>query len=138
MSDEKALLQEAWRIGFQSTEGFTIRCKTEAEAVRVRFTLYGAVKQFRAGKGEPDDILRSAITNCALTITKDGVLIQRKLASEISKGILEQLGREPKTVETYNAEASLGRIMEKINNPASGEVKPQMDPTALGYGARSR
>jgi hypothetical protein len=138
MSNEKALMQEAWRVGYQHPDGFTIRCYNEAAAVRTRFGLYAAVKEFRNGKGEPDDILREAINNCALTIVPDGVLIQRKLASEIAKDILKQLGREPKTVEAYNAEASLGRIMEKINNPAPDEVKAPINETAARYGARQR
>lgn len=136
MSNEKALMQEAWRAGFQSPEGLTIRCKTEAEAVRVRFTLYGAVKQFRDGKGEPDPVLAEAIVNCALTIVPEGVRIQRKLAGEIAKGILEQLGREPKTVEQYNAEASLERIMGKVNAPEPESTLPKLSTAAANYGAR--
>lgn len=136
MSNEKALMQEAWRIGYQTPEGLVIKCKTEAEATRVRFTLYGAVKQFRDGKGEPDPILAEAIVNCALTITPDGVRIQRKLAGEVARGILEQLGREPKTVEQYNAEASLERIMNKVNTPEPESTLPKVNSTATNYGAR--
>lgn len=137
MSNEKALMQEAWRVGFQSPEGFTIRCKTEAEATRLRFTLYGAVKQFRDGKGEPDPVLGEAITNCALTITPEGVRIQRKLAGDVAKGILEQLGREPKTVEQYNTEASLERLMAKVNAPEEAKSEGLGDTRQASiYGAR--
>jgi hypothetical protein len=137
MSNEKALMQEAWRIGFQSPEGLTIACKSEAEAVRVRFTLYGAVKQFRNGKGEPDPVLEEAIHNCALTITPNGVLIQRKLAGDVARGIMAQLGREPKTVEQYNAEASLERIMQKVLAPEPQAAEPtEVNSQASIYGAR--
>lgn len=138
MGNEKTLMQEAWRVGYQHPDGFTIRCYNQAAAVRTRFGLYAAVKEFRNGKGEPDDILREAITNCSLTIVPEGVLIQRKLANEIAQGILAQLGREPKTVEAYNAEASLGRIMERVNNPAPEEAKVPINETAVRYGARQR
>lgn len=137
MSNEKALMQEAWRIGFQSPEGLTIACKSEAEAVRVRFTLYGAVKQFRNGKGEPDPVLEEAINNCALTITPDGVLIQRKLAGDVARGIMAQLGREPKTVEQYNTEASLERLMAKVNAPEQAKPEGLGDTRQASiYGAR--
>lgn len=137
MSNEKALMQEAWRIGFQTPEGLLVRCKTAAEATRVRFTLYGAVKQFRNGKGEPDPVLAEAINNCALTITPEGVLIQRKLAGAVAKEILAQLGRDPKTVEQYNAEASMERIMQKVLTTEPEPEEPSVANTqASSYGAR--
>lgn len=139
MSNEKALMQEAWRVGLKAPEGFIVRCKTPQEAVRVRFTLYGAVKQFRDGKGDPDPVLAEALANCALTIVPEGVLIQRKLAGDVAKGILEQLGRDPKTVEQYNAEASLERIMQKVNAvPDPADEPPKVSTTASLYGARNR
>jgi len=137
MSNEKALMQEAWRAGYQSPDGLLIKCATKAEAVRTRFTLYGAVKHFRNGKGEPDQALADAINNCAILLTPEGVLIQRKLAGEVAKGLLAQLGREPKTVDQYNAEASMERIMQRVNAPAEADASPKVTPLAASYGARN-
>ena len=141
MSNEKELMREAWRLGIRSPAGFTITCATQKEAATVRFALYSATKQFRNGRGEPDPELAEALANCQLTIVPEGVLIQRKLATKTSQSILAALGRPPKTVEEYQVEGSLSRILARVEQ-ASPAPEPALltaeQQRARGYGARVR
>lgn len=138
MSNEKALLQEAWRTAYTSPNGFPIPCPDARQAASLRFALYSATKQFRNDKGDPDEVLRNALNNCAITITPDHtVLIQRKLASRTSQTILAALGQAPKTVEEYKIGESLSRVLGKLEQPATEPVEP-ISEAASKYGARNR
>ena len=111
-----ALFHECWRLG-NKTEGFPpIKCSDTRAAQRLRFALYNAVKPFRDGKRECDDELREAMTNCSIALTEDrcGVIVQKKLDSEIGKLLLEAVGGEiPLTIDERMANAAYERIMKR-------------------------
>lgn len=137
MSNEKALLQEAWRTANSSPTGFTIPCPDARQAASLRFALYAATKQFRNGKGEPDQALADALNNCAITITPEhAVKIAPKLATKTSQVILAALGQAPRTVEDYKVTESLERVMGKLAVPEP--PKPEVSNIASNYGARNR
>lgn len=141
--NDKALMQEAWRLGYNNTEGFLIPSVNPKQAATIRFALYNATRAFRDGaKGArvADDNLRQALDNCQITITPAGVLIQRKTSTEASQAIMEALGREARTVEDYEMSASLERIMGKVAEGGEFEEKAaptQAQQTATAYGARN-
>jgi FixJ family two-component response regulator len=138
--NDKALMQEAWRLGFSMPDGFTIPCNNAKQAATIRFALYNATRTYRAGAKQADEALQLALDNCQVTITERGVLIQRKTATDTAKAIAEALGRQARTVEEYEAEASFARIMGQVATAPEPEAPKELDSAQLkaqGYGARS-
>lgn len=138
MADEKSILQQLWIHAYKEG-GATVDCGTQAAATRMRFALYNAVKTYRDGKGEPPEVLRKAIDNCAISMTADkkSVIIQPKVSTSNMRAILAVLGDTPiKTAEELAMDESLARIMEKVAAPEAESAGPVLNDTARGYGAR--
>ena len=140
MSQEHQLLQEAWRLGYSQPNGFTIPAASHNAATRIRFALYNATRRFRSGDSIPDESLKLALANCQITITADNnVLIGKKVAGCAADAILTALGRPAKSVEDYEGEASLARIMDKIQDlqaTPTPEPLTEAKAKANAYGAR--
>ena len=139
MADEKSILQQLW-IHAHKQGGATVECGSQAAATRMRFALYNAVKSYRDGKGEPPQVLREAIDNCAISMTADkqSIVIQPKVSTSNMKAILAILGEASiKTAEELSMDESLARIMEKVAEPAKAPTGPLLSDVARSYGARS-
>lgn len=140
MSNDKHTLQEAWRLGHRLPDGFTIPAASIKHAARIRFALYNATKAFRNGAGTTDEELRAALDNCQITISDNGVTIQAKVSTDISRAVEAALGRPARSVEDYESEASLARLMGKLEDLAVPEPEQASltitQQTASKYGAR--
>ena len=77
---EKELLCNIWRRAAGSQTPLTIPCGTRAEATRVRFALYNAVKWAKQPGAQVDAVLAEAVEGCGLRLTEDktGVIVYRK------------------------------------------------------------
>lgn len=143
VSKAMALFHELWRLGFKTENFPPIKCADTAAAQRLRFALYNAVKPFRDGKREVDDELREAMLNCSIALTPDrcGVIVQRKLDTEMSKLLLEAVGGKlPLTIDERMANAAYERIMQRgAREPCDTEqvvVRGEVEERILNYGAR--
>lgn len=139
MSNDKHTLQEAWRLGYRLPNGFTIPAASAKHAARIRFALYNATKAFRNGAGTTDEELRKALDNCQITLSETGVTIQAKISTDISRAVEEALGREVRSIDDYESDASLARLMGKIEALAPVEPAPLTSSqlAASKYGARN-
>lgn len=62
----KAILQALWRKAHETGQPVVIKLKDDAEANRIRFDLYAAVKAVKANPGL-DPGLHAAVTSCSIT-----------------------------------------------------------------------
>lgn len=116
ISKSMAIFHEVWRMANTPDGMKVIQCKTPAEAMRLRFALYNAVKPYRNGKREADPALREAILNCSMSLTPDktGVLLQKKIDTELGQVLLEAIGGKlPLTIDERMANSAYERIMKR-------------------------
>lgn len=145
VSKAMAIFHEVWRCAYQAEGAFPpIVCKDTGAAQRLRFALYNAVKPFRDGKREVDDVLREAMLECSVALTPDrcGVIIQRKLDTDMNKLMLEAIGGKiPLTIDERMANAAYERIMkrgarEPVDTVTDFDKSGEPITRALSYGAR--
>jgi len=143
ISKSMAIFHEVWRMANTEDGMKVVQCKTAAAAARLRFAMYNAVKPYRNGKREADPELREAILNCSISLTPDktGVLLQRKIDTELAQVLLEAVGGKlPLTIDERMANSAFERIMKR------GAVEPEefearedgayVDKSGALYGAR--
>jgi hypothetical protein len=94
---EQDIMLSVWREAGRSQEGITIPCESEANARRLRFTMYNALKPVKAGKMQADKALVYAMANCSLSFTDDkkGLNIHPKVSTTLNKALLASLGTKP-------------------------------------------
>lgn len=129
ISKSMAIFHECWRLANQGEEPKVLQCATVAAAARMRFAMYNAVKPYRSGKREADPELAEAILNCSISLTPDktGVIMGRKLDTEMSRMLLEAVGGKlPLTVDERMANSAYERIMKR------GQVEPGDVETTTG------
>lgn len=145
VSKAMAIFHEVWRCAYKAEGAFPpILCRDTAAAQRLRFALYNAVKPFRDGKREVDDELRDAMLECSVALTPDrcGVIIQRKLDTEMNKLMLDAIGGKiPLTIDERMANAAYERIMargarEPLDTTEDVDKHGNVSVRALSYGAR--
>ena len=146
VSKAMAIFHEVWRTAYKHEGEFPpLMCRDTAAAQRLRFALYNAVKPFRDGKREVDDDLRDAMLECSIGLTPDrcGVVVQRKLDTEMNKLMLEAIGGKiPLTIDERMANAAYERLMTRGAREvvdAETETGPNGEriiTKALSYGAR--
>ena len=135
---ENDIMLGIWREAGRSEDGVTIPCESVANATRLRFALYNALKPIKAGKQVADSALLHAIKSCSLSFTEDklGLVVRPKVATVLGKSMLAALaGKGVKTVEEYLLEESAARIMGVMAEPE--KVKPATSDLASLYGARN-
>ena len=141
ISKAMGIFHEVWRVAYKAEGEFPpIMCKDTAGAQRLRFALYNAVKPFRDGKREIDDDLRNAMLECSVALTPDrlGIIIQRKMDTDMNKLLLEAIGGKlPLTIEERMANSAYERIMTRGPREV-GDTTCDLDGNtiALNYGAR--
>mgnify|MGYP003452956368 CR=1 FL=1 len=147
ISKSMAIFHELWRMAYKNADFPPIQCGSIAAAQRLRFALYNAVKPYRAGKREADPELKEAMINCSIALTPDrcGVIVQRKLDSEMSQILLKAIGGEiPLTIDERMAQSAYERIMKRgqadpsdsdfLKGREHDEVRDEVN--ARRYGAR--
>jgi hypothetical protein len=138
LKSELDIMHGIWREAGRDETGVTIACESEANAKRLRFALYNALKPIKSGKQGADSALLHAIATCSLGFTEDkkGLIIKPKIATVLSKTMLAALaGKEVKNTEDYLMEETFARLSAIKPEP---EKEAQLPPTAAMYGARSR
>ena len=136
---EQDIFHDLWRAGGEAENGITVPCESEANAKRLRFALYNALKPVKNGKLTADMKLRYAIDNCSLSFTEDGkgLVIRPKVSTIVNKAILAALGnRVIKSTEELVMEESMKRVQERLM-AAQVVEPPKIDARASMYGARS-
>ena len=140
VSKSMAIFHQAWRIANKGETMPPIPCSSPQAAQQLRFALYNAVKPFRDGKREVDDELREAMLNCSVALTPDrcGIVIRKKLDTEMTKLLLEAIGGEiPLTIEERMANSAYERIMTRgAREPNSTREGPDGGTLIESYGAR--
>ena len=136
---EQDIMLSIWREAGRDAKGVTIPCSTEANAKRMRFALYNAVKPVKAGRLAADSALKEAITTCSLSFTEDkkGLVIRPKVATELSQALLGALaGKQVARMEDLLLNESFAR-MQAIVPDEIPDTTPASDMVSI-YGARSR
>lgn len=130
MDEQKELLQGLWRKAFLQAEPLLIPCKSESNAIRLRFALYNAVREVRKGKGKADKTLIEATNNCTIGFSPDDrttLLVQRKVMTELMQVVVDLVGDAPelrKSEEDMEIEASSALLLEKLKQTAGAEQSP--------------
>ena len=136
MDEQKELLQGLWRKAFLQEEPLLIPCKSESNAIRLRFALYNAVREVRKGKGKADKTLIEATNNCTIGFSPDDratLLVQRKVMTELMQVVVGLVGDAPelrKSEEDMEIEASSALLLEKLRQ--SADFSPEQSPANLG------
>ena len=123
-----------------------IRFKTLADARRVRFGLYNALRPFKEGKLHDPDLLRAG-QECAIQLAGTVLTVVKKLETGVMQSVMEALGVTPESLEAEpaasempaEARESLSKVLALIgmpSGPAEGaEVVPGPARERLDYGA---
>ena len=136
MDEQKELLQGLWRKAFLQEGPLLIPCKSESNAIRLRFALYNAVREVRKGKGKADKTLIEATNNCTIGFSPDDhttLLVQRKVMTELMQVVVDLVGDAPelrKSEEDMEIEASSALLLEKLKQ--SADFSPEQSPANLG------
>ena len=136
MDEQKELLQGLWRKAFLQAEPLLIPCKSESNAIRLRFALYNAVREVRKGKGKADKTLIEATNNCTIGFSpgdRATLLVQRKVMTELMQVVVDLVGDASelrKSEEDMEIEASSALLLEKLKQ--SADFSSEQSPANLG------
>lgn len=126
--NEDPELQSVWRAALGKPDGIRLECKDAAEAKRLRFALYNAVRHVRTDDGArfADSQLLEAVDNCSISFIEERVLLVRDnkfspLRLVVAKA-LEEYGVEVKGATDDAAAASAQRLNAKL--AAAGLASP--------------
>ena len=118
-------LQSLWRAALGKEGGIRLECKEEAEAKRLRFALYNAVRHLR----DPEQValadpgLVEAVQNCSISFeTPTVLLVMDKQFSSIMGVVnkaLEQYAIPVKSEVADAAALSQARLLEKLGATAT-------------------
>ena len=113
---EKELLCSVWRKANAAKAGITIPCATQAEAARVRFALYNAVKFARRPGATVDNELAEAIENCSVSLKEDRVtlVVGRKWETGTMGRVMAALAAAPATPLEVAAAADIDALLPKV------------------------
>ena len=132
MDSQKQTMQSLWRKAIGQNEPLKIRCASLADARRLRFALYNAVREFREGRdGRPprraaDPELRRAVEECTVLFDQDDarvVVMQTKASSSMMQAALAALGADaPAGLDEVQmaAEVSAEEVRRKLGALAEG------------------
>lgn len=135
---EQDIMLSVWREAGRTEEGVTIPCESEANAKRLRFALYNAVKPVKSGRIEADAALKHGVATCSLSFTEDkmGLIVRPKVATLLNKTLLAALGGKP---VASTEELLLGEAFARMTQ-IEPEAAPQStvdNSRASAYGARN-
>lgn len=133
MDKQKQIMQGLWRRAGRQEEALEIKCKTLADARRMRFALYNAVREFKPDQKDgrapkpADPALQHAINNCSVSFKDDDpttVLLRQKTKTTLMMSALEALGEEPLLDEVdIAAGASASAVMKKLSESGGAGAK---------------
>lgn len=134
MDNQKALLQALWRKAGRAEEPLRVECKSESEARRLRFALYNAVRDARAGKVEADAALTEALENCTVGFAPEDkrvLVLQQKVMTGMMQSVAALVGDAPgllKSEDEMLVEASQARLAAKLAEFDSASPRPASNP----------
>lgn len=129
MDKQKLICQGLWRKAGQTQEEVAIPCKTLADARRLRFALYNAVREFkddpktgREGKrADPD--LQAGIENFSVSFHDEApttIVLRHKGSSTAMQAALAVLGDTPLLApEGMEVAASIAAVQKKLEQMAN-------------------
>lgn len=118
---KKDVLQAVWRKAFRDRRTLEIACTDKTEAMRLRFSLYNAVKEARQGQGQ-DEELKAAATECVLTIRENVLrVIPSAQDRSIDAAFAALDGEMPETEE----EAAIRQSQERLLALLGQSPKPE-------------
>ena len=135
---EQDIMLSIWREAGRTNEGVTIPCSSEANARRMRFALYNAIKPVKSGRLAADTALKEAVATCSLGFTADkcGLVIRPKVATELSQALIGALaGKQIARTEDLLLNESFARLSAIVPDHIP-EPTLEMNK-ARSYGARS-
>ena len=138
IQSEQDIMLSVWREAGRSQEGVVIPCESEANAKRLRFALYNAIKPVKTGRLAADTALKHAIANCSLSFTEDkmGLHIRPKVATTLNKALLAALeGKVIASTEELLLGEAFGRLSEIVPEAQMKENEESLSKAAM-YGAR--
>lgn len=135
MDQQKSVLQGLWRKAGRQDEPLEIACASNADAKRLRFALYNAVREFKpTPKGDPakklaDPALQMALDKCSVSFHEQDssiIIIRQKTSSAMMQAAMAVLGEERILDEMdVAAEASFALVQKKLAEPQEpGEYVP--------------
>lgn len=128
---ELELLRQAWREGFARPDGLQLVFTNAQAARRMRFALYGAVREIRQGKLQADDALQMAVDECEIVNEAKGtrLLIRNRMKGESLQVVQAALGASGQTTDEKVAEESAKRVVERLEKEGLvGDGKPRQTP----------
>lgn len=132
------LYQNAWKLAAHDQAGKCIPMPSVAEATKLRFDLYNAVRNARNHPGEYPE-LAEAIRVCEVTVEGTTVIIRRKELTKRAQAVLAALGPEAlavdltKPTQESELDASARRLAESLGLPGT-ESAPAREGPDGGFG----
>lgn len=130
----KAIAQSVWLKAWRTEGGLVFPCPSDAEALRMRFTLYNSVKAIR--KADPDDPrtpkeLWQAVQG--MTVRREGTTVRLIRHSDTGVGRLLVLaaGADVMSADDRAAAEAEQRLLEKLGTdgaPATEAAQPRATP----------
>lgn len=119
----KAMAQTAWLKAWRTEGGLSFPCPTEAEAIRMRFTLYNAVKAIR--KADPDDPrtpkeLWQAVQGMTVRMEGTTVRLVKHADTNVGRLLAAAAGSEIMSAEDQAAAEAEKRLRERLDLPRPG------------------
>jgi hypothetical protein len=119
----KAMAQTAWLKAWRTEGGLSFLCPTEAEAIRMRFTLYNAVKALR--KADPDDPrtpkeLWQAVQGMTVRMEGTTVRLVKHADTNVGRLLAAAAGAEIMSAEDQAAAEAEKRLRERLDLPGPG------------------
>lgn len=121
MNKEQVLLCSAWRKAATMPDGLTIPCPTKADATRLRFSLYTAVKFAKKPGALVDEALQHALEVCSVTVqsTPPAVIISPRMLRPVMRTLEELVGGDSRPPEAQSAAESQARLLELLGSGGS-------------------
>lgn len=132
LSQEQTVMLGLWRKALREGE-LELVLPTKSDALRMRFSLYNAMRLVRTGK-LVDPELTAAAEQFSIRVEDRVVKFFPKTAGALMDVALKALGgvvpEAPKTAEEAEVEGSLGRLLQRLGSDGTGESNPPSDGPA--------
>jgi len=119
MPSPKELMQALWMKAAASDAAVAVACASEADARKLRWSLYNAVGQARKG---PPSALRDAVEAVQIRVDGCTVTLQRAETTATMQAVLAALGDDALDPVAAEAAAAEKRMLEAL-----GQVAPVAD-----------
>lgn len=134
---EKAILQALWKKAARQDEPVTVVCRSQADAHKLRFALYNAVKAVRKHPDRDQELVQ-AVEACALSLTDDkrGVVIRQKTSTAVMQAAMAALGVTGADALKDDIEVGAEEALRHLQDQGIGvemPVNPALQPKSNPY-----